>query len=174
MLGSRVLLETEIRSRYEELDRIVADAKRKREEAERELEEAALERRILERWEAKLVPAEAALGEEQEDNDDDDGSLGLTPTQAILEVLAQAPGLTRDEIFEEVKGRLNTRTKDKRTLVVNILRRLVTRYQRVEIKGDSYYLRASAGMVTSTPASSASDYDDFQAPRFDDDDDLPF
>lgn len=184
MVWSRALPEGELQLRYGELDALVSKARSTIVEAEaliaaerHRIEEAEIERRALQRLEQKLVPV-SELEDGEDDDEDDDGSNGMTPTRAIVDLVKFRPGLTRDEIFEMLKDRLETKSNDRRTLVVNILRRLVVKYERLEIVGGRYYLRGQVPRAAPRPMvaaiAQATDYSEFQAPALEEDDDLPF
>jgi hypothetical protein len=179
MTGSRVLPENELSAKKRELEGVVAEAQARIANAEIAIQDASIQLRLIDSLMLKVVPVAPLLNGNVPstgvagvvpDEDDDDETEVASPTRAIMDLLTARPGLTRDEIFGIVAPRLNTRSNDKRTLVVNILRRLVTKYGRLEEQDGRYYL---TGQAPPRVVVEANPYEEFQSP-YDDDDDLPF
>lgn len=190
-MASRFLPESEIHARRNELRAAIRSYRR-------QLHDAQVELTLIERWSTKLVEVDVPRNTDvrlrppqaadtasarpsgptaDADEDEDSGS----PTEAIMRIVADRRGLTRDEIYDLVESQFVSKSTNKRNVVLSTLRRLVTKYKRLDEVDGRYYLKGAApsaaksalpAFITATGGSRS--YDKFQAPPFEDDDYVDF
>lgn len=187
-MATRYLPESELEARRRELSAEIRTLRS-------QLHDAKIELRLLDRFIGKLVvvsptgsgsevrrstgniaesnlPRVLRSGLDSVDDEDEDTA---SPTELIMSLLGSRPGLTRDEVYDAVHDQFVSKSTNKRNVVLSILRRLVTKYERLVEMNGRYYLKGQAPVPRSEPSGfpfrqNYRDYDDFVAPPFDDDD----